>query len=109
LCLLLSGCSSWTVHDTRREIAYDILLVADAYQTQRIRDYENIEEAGYIPQRLLGKNPKKGETILYFLGLGFTHFGVSSALPPEVRKWWQYLSIGVQGEAVYSNFELGIR
>ena len=57
---------------------------------------------------ILGKHPSTGEVDVYFTASIAAHMAVSMVLPPEYRKWWQYVFIGVQAAAVGSNISIGL-
>lgn len=57
---------------------------------------------------ILGSHPSVGEVDLYMGGWMLLHPIISDMLPPEYRKYWQYISIGVSGGCVLNNMNLGI-
>src|SRR5688572_6254344 len=96
-CLFLSGCgSNWTRDDTIREVGFQVVNIADAWQTQSIRKRKDVKETGVIAVEILGKEPKPGETAVYFGTMALSHFLISRALPPKWRRYWQ------SGTALYS-------
>ena len=97
--------SDWTREDTYRELLWTTLLAVDYGQAMNIsRHPEKFKE--YNP--ILGKHPSQSSVGLYMLSAAIIHPIISYYLPPKYRKWWQYISIGVELGAVGNNFSAGI-
>jgi hypothetical protein len=63
----------------------------------------------YETNPILGKYPSKTEVDVYFAAATLGHYLVSRALPPDYRKVWQYVWIGVQVGYVTHNYQIGLR
>ena len=97
--------SDWTREDTYRELAWTALLVVDYGQTMNIaRNPDKFKE--YNP--ILGEHPSKSSVRLYMLSAAIIHPVISYYLPPKYRKWWQYISIGIEAGAIGNNIGAGI-
>ena len=96
---------NWTREDTYRELTWTALLVVDYGQTMNIaRNPDKFRE--YNP--ILGEHPSQSSVGLYMLSAAIIHPVISYYLPPKYRKWWQYISIGVELGTVGNNFGAGI-
>jgi len=95
----------WTREDTYRELGWTALLVVDYGQTMNIaQNPDKFREHNPI----LDKHPSKDAVRIYMLSAAIIHPVISYYLPPKYRKWWQYISIGVEIGAVGNNFGTGI-
>ena len=107
---LLLLCSSahadeWTRADTYREVTYLTFLAVDWAQTRSfLRD--PVHHAEMNP--LLGAHPEQSHLDAAIILTGLAHIYIASILPEKYRAPFQYISIGVEGEAVYHNFSFGI-
>lgn len=96
--------ADWTVADTHRELAFTGLLVLDTLQTHDIAHAPTYQEENPI----LGSHPSNASINRYMLGCAIGHYLISRALPAEDRKYWQWLTIGVEGSIVAHNFYIGV-
>lgn len=106
---MLNGCtasrSNWSKEDTYRQVAVTSLMAIDYMQTMEIaRDPDNYHENNPI----LGNHPSEAEVTAYFLMSYAVTSGISLALPDNLRPWWQYLIIGIEGGATANNFSIGL-
>lgn len=111
--MLTSGCASlghseWGPRDTVLEVGFQVLNALDSYTTQRIRETPSIEEVEPITRAILGAKPEPKETMVYFATLGLTHYLISRALPPRMRRYWQSGTIAYSASMVKRNCELGL-
>lgn len=115
--LFLSGCATqnnwnadtWSAQDTRREIAYQLVNVYDAVQTSEIRKRPDVVEVNPVGRAVMGAEPKAEGVAMYFTSLAVSHYLISRVLPPKLRKYWQYGTIGYQGATVFNNcYELSL-
>jgi len=59
--------------------------------------------------RILGEHPSVGKVNNYFLATGLAHALASQYLPPDLAKWLQYGTIGLEAGVTGRNkFKLGI-
>lgn len=108
---VLSGCAhsdEWTRRDTALQLAYTGVVIADAIQTADIQNYPDIQEAGWLAGKALGRNPDTSDTVLYFGTLAISHWMISRALPSKWRPYWQGVGIAVHLDAVISNCDMGL-
>ena len=97
--------SEWSKQDTYRELAWTAILALDYKQTLTIvNDPSKYEE--YNP--LLGKHPSQRKVEIYFASCAIIHPIISYYLPPQYRKWWQYITIGVEAGAIGNSLRAGI-
>ena len=97
--------AEWNGADSAREVVWQGLHVIDWGQTLEIaRQPEDYWEVNPI----MGRHPSVGRVNLYMGVSAVVHGVVSWVLPDEVRKWWQYVSIGVSGACVARNFNIGL-
>lgn len=98
--------SNWSNVDTIMELASLGLLGADWAQTRTIA--KNPEQYGEI-NKILGEHPSTGRVNNYFAASMLGHALIASQLPPEIRKWFQYGTIGLEAPVVGRNhFKFGI-
>ncbi len=111
LLLLLTGCAhqdEWTRQDTWRQIAVTIAIAGDGVSSVRIRETENIYEAGAIARKVMGSQPTKSDLAQYHFTLAVTSFAIAWVLPPSWRPYWQGFEVGIHGYAWYNNCQLGL-
>ena len=96
---------NWKKEDTYRELTWTALLIADYGQTMNIaKNPDKYHE--YNP--ILGSHPSQSSVNVYMLSAAIIHPAISYILPPKYRKWWQYITIGIEIGAVTNNFIAGI-
>lgn len=102
------GKSGWSNEDIARQAAVLGLLGADFAQTRSIaKGIPGIHETNPI----LGEHPSKGRVDNYFAAAMIGHTLLMHALPPELRKWAQYGTIGLEAPTVGRNkfvFNIGM-
>lgn len=103
---LLTGCfTNWTKADVYRQATWTALHGADWLQTRYIAQHpEQYKE--YNP--ILGSHPSVTEVDLYMGGWMVLHPIITDILPPEYRKYWQYITIGEKAFWVGHNYSIGI-
>lgn len=95
----------WTRADTYRELAWTAILIADYGQTMNAARHPD----RFIERNLiLGEHPSTAAVSAYFLSVAIIHPVISYYLPPTYRKWWQYITIGVEVGYVTHNFAAGV-
>lgn len=101
------GNPGWSGADTARELASLGLLGADWAQTRTIA--KNPYDSGRLAQPwhetnpILGEHPSSGHVNNYFALSMLAHAMIASQLPPEIRKWFQYGTIGLEAPVVGRN------
>src|SRR2546421_10215995 len=96
----------WSIEDTYRQSALTALLIADWSQTRwAMKHPEKFTELNTI----LGDHPSMGRLNNYATAEIVGHAAISYMLPPEWRKGWQYVWIGVETHAVYRNHKVGVK
>lgn len=125
--------SAWSEADTKRQVAYTTLHIIDWGQTLDIsnrcepdtrtteNDYKTLPggsnqtttetdppEVNELNPHL-GSCPSRSEVNRYFLVTGLGHYAVSRMLPSPYRKWWQRVTIAVEGATVAHNISVGVR
>ena len=89
----------------RREAAYQVFNAVDAVQTCHIVG----SGKGYELNPLLGKHPSCGKVIGVKIAAGVVHYVIADHLrdrDPNVAKWFQIMSLVVQGGVVAANMRL---
>jgi hypothetical protein len=104
---LLTGCANggWSREDTYRQTGFIALSGIDWMQTRKIA---NNPDEYHENNPILGSHPSTGKVDAYFAASIAAHTAIAMALPPEYRKWFQYVSIGVEAGVVASNFSIGL-
>ena len=95
----------WKKEDTQREIIWTAILFVDYGQTMNIA--KNPDKY-YEYNPILGKHPSPSSVDIYMLSAAILHPVISYYLPPNYRKWWQYITIGIEMGAITNNFIAGI-
>lgn len=107
--VLAAGCAGWSRADYGRQAAYTAVWAVDTAQTLKIaRSDGRYYEANPVAAAVIGRHPSSdavlaGGAALY---VGTTAF--FAVLPPEYRKWAQYVAITAHGGAVVNNLAVGI-
>jgi hypothetical protein len=106
-CLFLSGCANggWSTEDSYRQAGVIALSGVDWMQTRKIA--KNPDKY-YEKNPLLGEHPSTEKVDVYFAASIAANTAIAMALPPEYRKWFQYVSIGVEAGVVANNFSIGL-
>lgn len=96
----------WTKEDTAWQASYTAVLAADCAQTRWGASHPREFEEG---NKLIGPHPSKGKIDNICLAVALGHFGISYALPPKYRRFWQFSSIVVEATVVFHNASLGLK
>ncbi len=104
----LGGCASWTTTDTKYEIVFQLVNVADAYTTSKIRHTDGVEEKNPLTRSIIGREPKGTDVALLFTTYGISHYIISRALPGKWRRFYQVGSIGYGTYLVMNNCRYGL-
>ncbi len=102
--------AAWTATDTAVQAAFVAITIIDWEQTRTFtcdqdNDYHKDETSP-----LLGDHPSKQKIDLVFGAGILAHTAIAYLLPHPYRTYWQSFWIGVETEAVYSNYyKAGIR
>ena len=94
----------WTSEDTRRELVYAALVIADWRQTQDIARHPDMEE----DNELLGERPTNGQINRYFIVANALQFAIAYYLPSDWRRSWQTVGIGFELAFVVNNKQAGL-
>lgn len=107
----------WTREDSYRQAALTALLVIDWGQTRYLVKHPidpkqpdgtyNWRKEGY--NRFLGEHPSIGRVNNYIAVAIAGHAAISMLLPPDWRKGWQYVWIGLETDTVYRNHHIGLK
>lgn len=105
--------SDWTRDDTAWQAGYLALHVADWGQTRNIvrRADTGCDGDPLCIERnpILGRNPSIKRVDTYFAFTALAHTAISYALPPDWRRSWQLITIGVEAGVVGYNYKLGLK
>mgnify|MGYP001199899642 CR=1 FL=1 len=92
-----------------REIAFQVLNAADLIQTCHFISTGRGVEGNPIITSIMGETPSCRSLAAFKAGGGILHYLIAKELnkrDPEAAKWFQTVSIGVQGTVVAANFRL---
>ena len=122
LCALLLACSpahaeglnlspetwgkDWTREDTYRQGGLTVLLIVDWGQTRWIARHPLQHKE---MNQFLGEHPSVSRVNNYFAASILGHAAISAVLPPDWRKGWQYVWIGIELGYVQNNHSIGIK
>jgi hypothetical protein len=106
LMLIPSVAMSWDTKDTYYQGAVIGTLLIDMAQTIKIADNP---DKYYERNPLLGEHPSKEKVVGYFMGGIIAHTAIAMALPPNYRRIWQCVWIGVESLAIYHNYSVGVK
>lgn len=95
----------WSAEDTKWQAAYIALHVADWGQT---RDIAAKRDRYFEQNPVLGKHPSVKRVDSYFLATSIAHTAISYALPPDLRRRWQQITVVVQAGVVAHNYGIGL-
>lgn len=105
--------SDWTKDDTGWQVAYLALHVADWGQTRNIVHRADTGCAGdptcIERNPFIGRNPSIRRVDTYFAFTALTHTAISYALPPDWRRGWQMITIGMEAGVVGYNYSIGLK
>ena len=104
----LSGCAAWTTTDTKYEIAFQAVNLADAYTTSRIRHTDDVFEAHPITRSLIGSQPAERDTALLFITYAVSHYIIARALPEKWRRFYQVSTTAYSASLVIANCDRGL-
>jgi hypothetical protein len=118
ICLLFAGqtrAEEWTNTDTAWEATFLLFLAADWGQTLYIAGHgeEHVES-----NKILGAHPSRARVNTAMLLAGAGHIAVSRWLPSEAeifgisinpRRIWQFVWIGIEANAVRTNYRAGVK
>jgi hypothetical protein len=113
--ILLTGCvqfdRQWSTENRRLEVAYQVIHAADAVQTLQMTNRSDLKEGNSA--WLLGEHPSAGKVWVWYLGTAYAHTFVTDALDERAPRWvcraWQVVTIGDAANAVYGNYQLGLK
>ena len=94
----------WTREDIWLESTWQVLHIVDWGQTRYIATTPGRREGNPI----LGRHPTLRHVDLFFITLAGLHWAISHSVSARVRVRWQWISVGVQGQAVWRNWSLGV-
>ena len=94
----------WTVEQKVLEATFAGLIYLDWRQTISIAG-----RPGHVEiNPALGKHPSEATATRYMLAAALLHAGISAALPSHWRTRWQYVTVGVEYQTVWYNWQLGL-
>ena len=114
LCGALGGCAGWSTETKIEEGAYQALSAADTVQSLSIaREPDRYVESSYPTAAVIGHHPSVAGEMAWGIGRGAFHYVITDALethdaPRWVRRAWQVVNIGIEGNAVHRNWQLGL-
>ena len=101
--------AAWTTTDTSVQAAFVAVTFIDWEQTRSFTCDQDERDHKDETSIFLGAHPSKQKIDLVF-GTGvLAHTAIAYLLPHPYRTYWQSFWIGVETEAVYSNYKAGVR
>lgn len=97
----------WTSNDTKWQIAYIVVHTIDWRQTINIVEREG--EGYYETNPILGRSPSRRRVDTHFAVTALAHTAISYALPPDWRRRWQMVTIGIEAGYVGYNYSIGLK
>ncbi len=102
---------NWTKTDTAYQATFLSIATVDWMQTHWMAK-QNWQWDGEYHKELnpfLGSHPSEGK-INTMIPLGIVaHTAIAMALPPNYRRIWQCVWIGVESLAIYHNYSVGVK
>lgn len=121
-CRTVCLADDWTTGDTVRQSIYTALVVIDWKQSSWAQSHPRTETKctplnqcitishEYIEANpILGTHPSQGKLNNLVAASIVGHAAISYMLPRGWREGWQYVWIGIEGEAVNHNRSIGIK
>lgn len=107
LIFLMAGCRSVSQSG---EAAWQVVNAMDAMQTAKLRDAPCLEETMWPTDKIIGKNPSKGETAAFFLATAILHAAITRALEDREgrQRVWLAVTLASSGGVVWRNRQRGI-
>lgn len=99
----------WTKEDTKWQLVSTALQIIDAGQTADIRNHDDIHEAMPLTREVIGKNPSRTETALFFTGMIGLNYGIARMLPAPYRRYYQGARIMFNTGLIAHNYSIGLR
>ena len=94
---------SWDKADSYREVGWQVIHVVDWGQTLEIarnpNDYHELNP-------IMGRHPSVGNVNVYMGLSSVAHVAISVLIPKEYKETWQWITIGLSGACVISNFNI---
>ena len=101
----LSFADPWSQDDIYREVAFQAVTIIDWGQT---RDIAKNTDKFFEHNPFLGNSPSINSVDTYFISAIIIHVIVSNNLSSEYRKYFQYISIGIESNSAIKNAAHGI-
>ena len=98
--------AEWTKTDTKFQLTYTALHIADWGQTRYVAKHpESYKEAN----PLIGEHPSVKKVDRYMASTLIMHTVISFWMQGEDRRIWQCISIGAKAAAVGHNYRIGVK
>ena len=94
----------WSKADTVYQATFMTLMTVDWFQT-KLAVKDGMRELNPI----LGDRPSLNEIDAFGGAVMVAHCVISRMLPKEYRRKWQILTIGIETQTVYHNYNVGVR
>ena len=98
--------NEWRTSDTIRQAVVLSLLLADERQTEHIAINPDLYKEQGFARAFIGSKPSVGDVQRYFLTVAAIHSVAAYMLPQDWREGLQYITIGVQVDAINNNLQL---
>ena len=99
---------TWSTDDSALQTGLIALIVVDWHQTREFTSKRHKYPTKYESNPLLKAHPSAREVNRVIAGSIIAHTGIAYLLPKPYRTIWQSLWLGVEADAVYSNYRAGI-
>lgn len=96
----------WTTSDTIFQASYLTMHIIDWGQSlHTAKNPDKFREENTI----LGDTPTTGAVNTYFALTAAGHTIISYLLPQPYRRYWQYLTIGLETTVIAANYNIGVK
>ncbi len=96
----------WSTQDTVLQGAFTIVTIIDWGQTRHIATHP---DEFYETNKFLGKHPSLKKINIYFIGYIMGNSGISTILWGSYRTIWQSFYFGMETNAIFKNYSIGIK
>lgn len=112
--LMLSACATWSTETRIEEALYQTVSAMDVAQSVQIaKNPDQYAEASYPTATVIGRHPTVAGQVLWGVGRGAFHYLITDELerhdaPRWLRRAWQVVNIGIEGDVVHRNWQIGL-
>ena len=98
----------WEKSDIILESITQSLLVIDYLQSRQIVKNPYIYYESGIASYFIGAHPTMTEMTIYMGASMLIHYLIADCLPSKWRKYWAGFYMGIEGQVIMQNYQLGL-